>query len=74
LRSAKALAGVMRRDYDYDVFWVVFPLFENNVSVLPPGTSEVELLVGIYNSEGRVSWQIPESIKQKIKALSQRQP
>lgn len=74
LRSVKALAGVMRRDYDYDVFWVVFPLFENNASVLPPGTSEIELLVGIYNTEGRVSWQIPEFIKQKIKALSEKRP
>jgi hypothetical protein len=71
LRGLKGLSGVMRRDYDYDVFWVVFPLFENNASVLPANTSEVELLVGIYSREGRVSWQIPESIKERIKALSQ---
>ena len=70
LRGLKALSGVMRRDYDYDVFWVVFPLFENNASALPPGTSEIELLVGIYGREGRVSWQIPESIKARINALS----
>jgi hypothetical protein len=66
LRKVKALSGVMRRDYDYDVFWIVFPLVENGMSVLPPGTSEVELLVGIYNREGRVSWPIPESIRPKI--------
>jgi hypothetical protein len=66
LRGLKALSGVVRRDYNYDVFWVVFPLLENGVSLLPPGTSEVELLVGIYNGEGRVRWPIPDSIKAKF--------
>jgi hypothetical protein len=70
LRGVKGLAGVMRRDYDYDVFWVVFPLFESKVNFLPPGTSEIELLVGIYEREGRVSWQIPESLRGKIKGPS----
>ena len=71
LRGLKALSGVVRRDYDYDVFWVVFPLFEKDASLLPPATSEVELLVGIYNREGRVSWPIPEYIREKIRARSQ---
>ena len=74
LRNVKALSGVMRRDYDYDVFWVVFPLVEKNISMLPLGTSEVELMVGIYSLEGRVTWQMPDSVKEKIKALSQKQP
>ncbi len=74
LRNLKALSGVMRRDYDYDVFWVVFPLIENNVSVLSPNVSQIELVVGIYNHEGRVTWQFPESVKEKIKTRLQKQP
>ena len=74
LRNLKALSGVMRRDYDYDVFWVVFPLVENNVSVLLPNVSQIELVVGIYNHEGRVTWQFPESVREKIKTRLQKQP
>jgi len=69
LRNVKALSGTARRDYDYDVFWVVFPITdENNQPVFAENISQLELLVGIYNSEGRVSWQMPESIRTKIKA------
>jgi hypothetical protein len=71
LRALKALSGVARRDYDYDVFWIVFPLTdENNRPLITADMSQMELLVGIYNSEGRVSWQMPESIRAKIKARS----
>jgi hypothetical protein len=72
LRNLKALSGVMRRDYDYDLFWVVFPLIENNVSVLSPNVSKIELVVGIYNHEGRVTWQFPESVREKMKARLQK--
>lgn len=69
LRNVKALSGTARRDYDYDVFWVVFPLTdENNQLLFSENLSQLELLVGIYNSEGRVSWQMPESLRTKIKA------
>lgn len=69
LRNVKALSGTARRDYDYDVFWVVFPITdENNQPLFTETISQLELLVGIYNSEGRVSWQMPESIRTKIKA------
>lgn len=74
LRNLKALSGVMRRDYDYDLFWVVFTLVENNASRLPAGVSEIELLVGIYNREGRVTWKFPESVREKIKTRLQKQP
>ena len=73
LRNVKALSGVMRRDFNYDVFWVVFPLVdENRVSMFSIGISDVELMVGIYNNEGRVTWQMPESIRVRIKSLSQK--
>jgi hypothetical protein len=73
LRNVKALSGTVRRDYDYDVFWVVFPLTdENKQPLFADNLSQIELLVGIYNSEGRVSWQMPESIREKIKSVSKK--
>ena len=75
LRKVKALAGVSRRDYDYDAFWVSFPLIDKDkTSLLPSNIAEIELLVGIYNKEGRVTWRIPESLSQRIKSLSSKGP
>lgn len=71
LRNLKALAGVFKRDYNYDAFWVTFPLVnENKASLIPDDTSEFELFVGIHSKVGRVNWRIPESISQKIKSIS----
>jgi hypothetical protein len=67
LQNVKALSGVSRRDYNYDVFWVAFSLVdENNTVLIAENLTHLELLVGIYNKEGRVSWQIPESVRTKI--------
>ena len=56
LRDVQALAGVLRRNYDYDRFWVVFPLLdESGVSLFGGGVSSVELVVRIYDKEGRVT-------------------
>lgn len=74
LRNVKALAGVARRDYAYDVFWMVFPLAnEKGEPTLPPSADAVELVVGIYNKEGRVSWRLPDSLRRRLQALSQNQ-
>lgn len=74
LRNVKALAGVARRDYAYDIFWVVFPLTSErgNLNFLP-SVNGVDLVVGIYNKEGRVSWRLPESLRQRIQSLPQNQ-
>jgi hypothetical protein len=67
LRQVKALAGVARRDYAYDVFWVVFPLKDQQGKPIweaPPDA--MELLVGIYNKEGRVSWPVSEQLRQHL--------
>lgn len=73
LRNVKALSGVVRRDYDYDVFWVSFPLVdENKVPLIAADVAEIELLVGIYSNEGRVTWRMPESIREKIRSLSKK--
>ena len=54
LKKYKALSGVFKRDYNYDVFWVSFPLTDDNKSrLIPKNTSEFELFVGIYSKEGR---------------------
>lgn len=72
-RNIKALAGTTRRDYDWDVFWVTFPLVDKDKNpVFPVGVSQIELIIGIYNSEGRLSWQMPESIRTRIKSLSKK--
>jgi len=65
----KALAGTVQRDYAYDVFWVVFPLVdEKGQAILPESASEAELIVAIYNKQGKVTWQIPDSIHKKSRA------
>ncbi len=63
LREVKALAGVLRRNYDYDRFWVVFPLKASDGRALfGPADREAELVVRIYDKEGRVEWPVPPSL------------
>ncbi len=70
-QNIKALSGALRRDYDWDVFWVAFPLVDKDKNPLfPANVSRSELVIGIYNSEGRLTWAIPESIRTKTKLLS----
>ena len=52
LRTVKALAGVLRRNYDYDRFWVVFPKSPE----LHTNARAIELVVHIHEKEGRVEW------------------
>jgi len=58
------LAATLRRNFDYDRFWVVFPLTHaDGTPVLPPDVREAELVVRIYEKEGRVRWSVPDSIR-----------
>lgn len=60
LRDARELSGVFRRDYAYDVFWVVFPLRSNaGAPLFGSAVREVELVVNIQGREGIVSWPMP---------------
>jgi hypothetical protein len=71
LRNNRALQGVSQRNYDYDRFWVVFPLLnDKGEPLIPPSTPEVELVVRIYNREGAVRWVVPESIRAKMSELA----
>lgn len=66
LRNARALAGVFRRDYAYEQFWAVFSLNDaRGTTLLAPGVADAELVVRIYDKEGRVSWPIPEALRVK---------
>jgi hypothetical protein len=60
-----ALAGVQKRDYDYDVYWLGFSLKDSQNRYLLSGATEAELVVRIRSSEGRVSWPVPASIRQR---------
>src|SRR4030042_4045298 len=69
LIKCKALGGVMRRDYDYDVFWIVFTLHDEKGNPLLSGSiKKAELIVRIYNKEGKVSWEVHDSIRAILKS------
>jgi hypothetical protein len=71
LRHIKALNGVARRDYAYDVFWIAFPLTDGQGKpLLTPAVNALELVVGIYNKAGRVSWPVSETLRQRIDTLT----
>ena len=62
LRDVKALAGVLRRNYAYDRFWVTFPLMRDGTSVFNDQDRMAELVVRIHEKEGRVEWPIPSQL------------
>ncbi|MEP6915674.1 MAG: hypothetical protein ABJC89_08505 [Acidobacteriota bacterium] len=64
LRDVKALSGVLRRNYDYDRFWVVFPLAHADGRPLFTATDvTAELVVRIHDKEGHVEWTILDAIR-----------
>ena len=66
LRELAALAGSGRRDYAYDIFWVVFPLHtESGEPLFRAEDREAELSVRIYYKVGKVRWPIPDSIRDR---------
>lgn len=70
LREVAALKGSVNRDYDYDIFTVEFPLKdEDGDFIWKTVPTEIELTIGIYNKEGRVSWKVSEELKTRIENL-----
>jgi hypothetical protein len=64
LRDVKALSGVLRRNYDYDRFWAVFPLVHADGTPLFAATDvTAELVVRIHDKEGHVEWTILDAIR-----------
>ena len=73
LRNVKALSGVARRDYAYDIFWVVFPVSNSEGKpIWEHAPDSIDLVVGIYNKEGRVTWSVSNSLRQRLNSLSSR--
>lgn len=70
LRNVKVFRGVTKRDYEYDVFWVIFPLVDKNRKpIFDDSVSSFELMVGIYKKEGKITWPIPPPIRARMKAI-----
>ncbi len=62
---------MLPRDYDYDLFWVVFPLVRpDGTRVFAESDREAELVVRINDKAGRVVWAIPQSIRDQASALA----
>lgn len=57
LRDFPALSGGGRRDYAYEVFWVVFPSkTDDDKPLFGPADTEAELSVRIHDKLGKVRW------------------
>ena len=70
LRNNKAFQSVSKRDYDYDMFWISFSLFDKNGNPLWKSVpNELELIVGIKDKEGRVTWKVTNDMKLRIENL-----
>jgi len=68
LREVKALAGTLRRNYDYDRFWVIFPLTRDDGSPLFDRSEQgAVLVVRIHDKEGRVDWPVPDAVRTRMK-------
>ena len=67
LREMRALAGTVKRNYDYDRFWVVFPLLQEAAGALiQDDTVQLELVVRISGKEGRVRWPVSTVAKSML--------
>jgi hypothetical protein len=64
-RDYPALAGLEKRDYDFDIFWVGFALRTDAGAFLFDGAAEAEVVVRVQHSEGRVALTVPPSIRTK---------
>jgi hypothetical protein len=62
LRDVRALAGVLRRNYDYDRFWVTFPATVEGKPLFGPDDRVAQLIVRIHDKEGKVEWPVPASM------------
>ena len=60
----KGLRGVYRRDYNYELFWVVFPLeTASGAPLFPNAVTQATLTVRISTKEGRVSFPVPAKLR-----------
>lgn len=67
LRQFRALTTVAPRNYDYDVFWVVFPLRDRQGKLIwetPP--DRIEIVIRIRDKQGRMSWRVNDSLRRRL--------
>jgi hypothetical protein len=67
LRQFRALTTVAPRNYDYDVFWLVFPMKDRegkSIWETPPDT--IEIVINIGEKHGRMSWRVNDSLRQRL--------
>lgn len=70
LRNYKALQPVLKRDYDYDMYWISFSLTDKNgIPLWKSVPNELELIVGINEKEGKVTWKVTEELRLRIENL-----
>ena len=73
LRDMAALGGIERRNYDYDRFWVVFPLVgPDGRPLFSTGASEAELITRVYSQEERTYWPLSNDIRQRAGEIQRR--
>lgn len=71
LQKIPTLVGLFGRNYSYDIFWVAFPLVDKDRKpLISPDTAEIQLIVGIYSKEARISWRMPASVRDRINRLA----
>lgn len=71
LRKVRALQTIRQRNYDYDRFWVVFPLVTaKGEPLFGPDDAQAELIVRIYDREGSVLWSVPPSALARAQAAA----
>ena len=67
LREELLFGGVFHRDYNYDVYWVVFPQCTREEKPLfTDADKEIELIIRIEKREGKIRLPISESMREKI--------
>ena len=67
LRQFRALTTVASRNYNYDVFWVVFPMTDRQGKLIWETPPEViEIVINIGDKHGRMSWRINDSLRQRL--------
>jgi hypothetical protein len=67
LREELVFGGVFHRDYNYDVYWIVFPQCTREEKPLFTDTDkEIELVIRIEKKEGKIRLPIPAPMRGKI--------
>lgn len=70
LRDDPLFAGVGRRNYDYERFWLTFPLHTDGAPSFPEGVTSVDLIVRIKSKEGHVTWPVSADLRTWLRRSS----